>query len=216
MGQSLSQRIIDRIDRHLFDPRLDAEALLRKRWAWMWLVVTLFGVILTGSYFMFILGLYELWWSAAVFHITYLIGFPVYKKSLRFDLVLNIIFTIFILTIFVVMVQTGGLHSSLGLVFVGLNAAIGSILAGNIKWTISLFALWLSWTTGKAGGADVQVQMALAMLISPWVLLPVWLAGGLQGLIGLLARRRVIPFMLSIFVGTCIWALFPDAFNLTF
>jgi signal transduction histidine kinase/DNA-binding response OmpR family regulator len=167
MGQGLTKRILDRIDRHLFDPRLDAEALLRKRWAWMWLVVTLFGVILTGIYFMFILGLYELWWSAVVFHITYLVGFPVYKKSLRFDLVLNIIFTIFILTIFVVMIQAGGINSSLGLVFVGLTGVLGSVLAGNRKWTISLFALYLG-------------TIILLGILQPYLTVPEHISPGIQ------------------------------------
>jgi signal transduction histidine kinase/DNA-binding response OmpR family regulator len=40
------------------------------------------------------------------------------------------------------MLQVGGLTTSLGFVFIGLNVAMGSVLAGNLRWTIGLFLLY--------------------------------------------------------------------------
>lgn len=42
------------------------------------------------------------------------------------------------------MLQTGGLTNSLGLIFVGINCAMGSVLAGNLRWTIAMFVLYCS------------------------------------------------------------------------
>ncbi len=62
--------------------------------------------------------------------------------------------------------------------------------------------LWVVWNLEKMGGADAQVLMALVLLLGPVVLLPIAVAGGIQGLVTLLARRKTMPFMLSILVGT--------------
>ena len=36
------------MDRYLADPRLDAEAQLRKRWAWVWLVISCVFIVITS------------------------------------------------------------------------------------------------------------------------------------------------------------------------
>ena len=75
------------------------------------------------------------------------------------------------------------------------------------------FALWTLWKLEKMGGADAQVLIALALVFGPTVLLPITLAGGVQGLLSLLAKKKTIPYMLSILAGTSVFlVLHPSIF----
>lgn len=71
----------------------------------------------------------------------------------------------------------------------------------------AVMTIWVVWNLEKMGGADAQVLMALVLLLGPLVLLPIAVAGGLQGLVTLLARRKTMPFMLSILIGTGVFFL---------
>ena len=133
MNQVTGREIVNRIDRHLSDPRLEPEALLRKRWAWIWMVVTFVWVLITVFFELVILKTWPIWWAGAAFIVSYLVGFPVFRRSKRFDLVINIVFSGFIIIIFFTMLQIGGLTTSLGFVFIGMNCAMGSVLAGNLR-----------------------------------------------------------------------------------
>lgn len=132
--------LIARIDRYLADPRLEPEAQLRKRWAWIWMVVTFVFVVITYFVGLVVLKLWPIWWFGAVFLAGYAIGFPLFRRLMRFDLVINIVFTVFTTAAMFAMLQVGGLTHSLGFVFIGMNCAMGSILAGNLRWTIGMFA----------------------------------------------------------------------------
>jgi Flp pilus assembly protein protease CpaA len=72
-----------------------------------------------------------------------------------------------------------------------------------------LMALWLGWKLGAFGGADAQVLMTLTLLLQPGVLLPVALAGGLQGLVQWLRKKPTLPAMLAIFAGTFFYLVIP-------
>lgn len=72
---------------------------------------------------------------------------------------------------------------------------------------ISLIGIWLFWKLGAYGGADAQALMILALLFQPAVLLPVAIAGGVQGLIQWLRGKRTIPAMLAILIGTSLHLL---------
>jgi len=132
--------ILARIDRYLADPRLEPEAQLRKRWAWIWLVVTFIFVVITSFIELVALKLWPIWWFGLVFLAGYAIGFPLFRRLKRFDLVINLVFTVFTTAAMLAMLQVGGLTHSLGFVFIGMNCAMGSILAGNLRWTIGMFA----------------------------------------------------------------------------
>ena len=141
MKLSSGKEIIGWIDNHLYDPRLDSEMLLRKRWTWIWMIVNSIGVT-----FMTILGIIckinpILWFGYALF-LCHVVAIPIFRKSKRFYLTINITYSIIIILAFVVMLQIGGLRSSLGFVFIGLNCAMGSVLAGNLRWTIAMFSLY--------------------------------------------------------------------------
>ncbi len=87
----------------------------------------------------------------------------------------------------------------------GLTTSPEPVLAGMVMLT--MFVIWSIWKLEKMGGADAQVLMALVLLLGPVVLLPIAVAGGLQGLVTLLARRKTMPFMLSILIGTGVFFL---------
>jgi len=83
-----------------------------------------------------------MWWFAAVFAVGYATGFPMLRRLKRFDLVVNIIFSVYTIAAMFAMLQVGGLTSSLGFIFIGMNCAMGSVLAGNLRWTIGMFVLY--------------------------------------------------------------------------
>jgi Flp pilus assembly protein protease CpaA len=89
--------------------------------------------------------------------------------------------------------------------FLGLATSPEPVLAGFSMFT--MLVIWITWNLGKMGGADAQVLMALILWFGPAVLLPVAVAGGIQGLAALLAHKRTLPFMVSVLAGTCIYIL---------
>ena len=139
-----SEKIVSWIDDHLFDHRLEPEMLLRKRWAWIWLMVTLIGSAFSVFLFLFVLNLWPLAWVGVTFLAGYVVALPIYRRARRFDLVINLLFSYFIILIFFAILQVGGLPTNLGYIFIGLNCAMGSVLAGNLRWTIFMFLLYCS------------------------------------------------------------------------
>ncbi|WP_167605072.1 ATP-binding protein [Maribellus sediminis] len=174
----IKDRLILGIDSYVADPRLSPEEQLRKRWALIWMFSTLLGVIASIIYFLFILKLWPLIWVGVMFIMGYTFLFLLYPRVLRFDLVCNIIFAIFTLMVFFAMLQTGGLSSSLGFVFVGINAAMGSVLVGNLRWTIAMFTLYCS-TIVALGIAQPYLQtpdyITAEINAKAFVFLAVWI-----------------------------------------
>lgn len=174
----IKDRLILGIDNYVADPRLSPEEQLRKRWALIWMLSTLLGVIASIIYFLFILKLWPLTWVGVMFIMGYTFLFLLYPRILRFDLVCNIIFAIFTLMVFFAMLQTGGLSSSLGFVFVGINAAMGSVLVGNLRWTIAMFTLYCS-TIVALGIAQPYLQtpdyITAEINAKAFVFLAVWI-----------------------------------------
>ena len=81
----------------------------------------------------------------------------------------------------------------------------GSAAQGNLS--IALFAAWVLWELDVMGGADAKMLTALLLLTGdPLLLGAVFLAGGLQGLIGLLRKEKTVPYTVAIAAGT-IWYL---------
>lgn len=81
----------------------------------------------------------------------------------------------------------------------------GSTAQGNLSH--ALFAAWALWEMGVMGGADTKMLTALLLFIGdPLLLAAVFLAGGLQGLIGLLRKEKSIPYTVAIAAGT-VWFL---------
>ena len=87
----------------------------------------------------------------------------------------------------------------------GLTTSPEPVLAGTVM--VTMLVIWSIWQLEKMGGADAQVLMALVLLLGPAVLLPIAVVGGVQGLIHLLAHKKTMPFMVSIFAGTCVLLL---------
>ena len=86
------------------------------------------------------------------------------------------------------------------LLFAWQQAGLEGVILG-----LTLLGIWLSWKLGAFGGADAQVLMALSLFFGPTILVPVALMNAIQGLVGMLMKRKTIPAMLSILAGTCIF-----------
>jgi Flp pilus assembly protein protease CpaA len=69
-----------------------------------------------------------------------------------------------------------------------------------------VFAVWALWEVGAMGGADSKIIMALVLFFANGLLfIPIVLTGGIQGLVGLIARRKTIPYTVAITLGTVAW-----------
>jgi Flp pilus assembly protein protease CpaA len=68
--------------------------------------------------------------------------------------------------------------------------------------TLSILGLWLLWEFGAMGGADMKlIASTIFIANTPIVLIPMFLIGGIQGLIALVQKKKEIPFVVSIFFG---------------
>jgi prepilin signal peptidase PulO-like enzyme (type II secretory pathway) len=69
-----------------------------------------------------------------------------------------------------------------------------------------IFASWALWEIGASGGADVKLIISLVLLFGNGLLcLLIVLVGGLQGLVGLIAKKKTIPYTVAITLGTAAW-----------
>ena len=69
-----------------------------------------------------------------------------------------------------------------------------------------ILTVWVQWDVGATGGADVKIIISLVLLFADGLIfIPVVLAGGIQGLVGLIAKQKSIPFTVSIVLGTAAW-----------
>jgi len=69
-----------------------------------------------------------------------------------------------------------------------------------------VFAVWALWEIGASGGADAKIIISLVLFFADGLLfIPIVLVGGVQGLVGLVARRKTIPYTVAIAVGTVAW-----------
>ncbi len=90
------------------------------------------------------------------------------------------------------------LVSTLGIFFSSSPESIYGLLV--------IFAAWSLWQIGATGGADAKIIITLVLLFASGLLfIPIVLAGGAQGLIGLIARKKTIPYTVAITLGTAAW-----------
>lgn len=69
-----------------------------------------------------------------------------------------------------------------------------------------VFAVWALWEIGASGGADAKIIIALVLFFADGLLfIPIVLVGGVQGLVGLIARRKTVPYTVAIALGTVAW-----------
>ena len=88
-------------------------------------------------------------------------------------------------------------------------AIVGLSIAGSpdeVYAMLVIFAVWALWEIGATGGADAKIIIALVLLFSNGLLfIPIVLVGGVQGLAGLIAKRKTIPYTVAITLGTAAW-----------
>lgn len=77
---------------------------------------------------------------------------------------------------------------------------------GIVYAMLVVFAVWALWEIGATGGADAKIIIALVLFLSNGlVFIPIVLVGGVQGLVGLIAGRKTIPYTVAIALGTVAW-----------
>ncbi len=75
---------------------------------------------------------------------------------------------------------------------------------------LALFAVWTLWDFELMGGADVKlIAVVLLGFGNPIILIPVTLVGGIQGVMAIIRKQKSVPYVLSIFLGTLAFTLFP-------
>ncbi len=93
-------------------------------------------------------------------------------------------------------------------------ATITSVIAsfvqpGGVLICATLLGVWALWEFGILGGADVKLLIAAVLVLgNPAVLIPISIAGGIQGVIASLQKKKEIPFVVSIFCGTLLFILY--------
>jgi len=126
----------------------------------------------------------------------------------------NFAVALFVLLLFIladVSIRMRGFANGLQAVIfcLGLATSPEPVLA--VITMLTAFVIWSLWKLEKMGGADAQVLLALTLVCGPSVLLPITLAGGIQGLVSLLAKKRTIPYMVSILTGASVFLLLHPA-----
>lgn len=73
-----------------------------------------------------------------------------------------------------------------------------------------ILAVWMLWEFGVIGGADAKLLIAAVLVFNnPFILIFISIAGGVQGVIAALQKKKEIPFVVSIFCGTFLFVLYP-------
>ena len=70
---------------------------------------------------------------------------------------------------------------------------------------LAILSIWLCWKFNILGGADAQVLAALILFVGPEIVVPMALMNAIQGLVGMVMKRKTIPAMLSILAGACVF-----------
>jgi len=77
---------------------------------------------------------------------------------------------------------------------------------GIVYAMLVVFVVWALWEIGASGGADAKIIIALVLFFADGLLfIPIVLMGGVQGLVGLIARRKTIPYTVAIMLGMVAW-----------
>jgi Flp pilus assembly protein protease CpaA len=75
---------------------------------------------------------------------------------------------------------------------------------------VLILFVWMLWEFGIIGGADAKLLIATMLVFNnPFVLIFISIAGGVQGVIAALQKKKEIPFVVSIFCGTFLFVLYP-------
>ena len=90
-------------------------------------------------------------------------------------------------------------------------SAFAAIFQPSTTWIcLVIIVTWLLWEFGVIGGADVKLLITASLLLgNAAVLIPLSVAGGVQGAIAYLRKKREIPFVVSIFCGTLLFVVYP-------
>jgi Flp pilus assembly protein protease CpaA len=82
------------------------------------------------------------------------------------------------------------------------TAVIALLMPGLFPMLLSLYGAWLLWELGAMGGADAKILMTLLLFMgNASLILPITIAGGIQGMVALFKKEHQIPYTVSILAG---------------
>lgn len=92
-------------------------------------------------------------------------------------------------------------------------ACLATILALSVPGTsesiyalLVIFAAWALWEISVMGGADAKIIISLVLLFGNGLLfIPIVMVGGIQGLLGLITKKKTIPYTVAITFGMVAW-----------
>jgi Flp pilus assembly protein protease CpaA len=93
--------------------------------------------------------------------------------------------------------------------FAGLVSAFAALFDPATTMTVAILAtIWVTWEIGAMGGADAKLLMVIALVL-PQSVVFLWiaLAGGFQGLIALVFKKKEVPYIVAIFAGTFLYSI---------
>lgn len=73
--------------------------------------------------------------------------------------------------------------------------------------SLLLFSIWFAWKAGLTGGADAKVLFTLTLLYGSGILFSALLAGGIFGLGAWTLKKRSIPYLVPVFMGSTVYFL---------
>jgi Flp pilus assembly protein protease CpaA len=114
-----------------------------------------------------------------------------------------------LLTIILILVSDFN-HRAIRLAIAMISSVIASFVQpGGVLICAVIFGVWVLWEFDILGGADVKFLIAAVLVLgNPVVLIPISIAGGIQGIIASLQKKKEIPFVASIFCGTLLFVLY--------
>jgi Flp pilus assembly protein protease CpaA len=92
-------------------------------------------------------------------------------------------------------------------------ACLATVLALSIPDTsenfyalLVIFVTWAMWEISVMGGADAKIIISLVLLFGNGLLfIPIVMVGGIQGLLGLITKKKTIPYTVAITFGMVAW-----------
>ncbi|NNF35400.1 MAG: response regulator [Saprospiraceae bacterium] len=138
---SLIDKVSVKLEQLCDDPSLDETSQIRKKWIFYWMLTACSGVLFM-TFLTVIFKVWPLFYYGIFLLLSYVVVIPLVIKSNRFDFITHLFNIEVVIATCIVMISLGGITTSHGLIVVGLNCAMASVLGDKKKRTFWLFQLY--------------------------------------------------------------------------
>ena len=124
--------------------------------------------------------------------------------------ILNGLWTPVLLTVILTLVSDLNSRGKLLAIAMTSSVIASFVQPGGVLICATIFSVWALWEFGILGGADAKLMIAVVLILgNPAVIIPISIAGGIQGVVASLQKKKEIPFVVSIFCGTLLFVSYP-------